>query len=76
MASVSEDKSIALWSTFDVNNIMKISTLNDYHSRAIYSCSFNYDGRLLATVYFFFLYIYYLYYFIIINDYLAIFFFL
>ncbi len=32
------------------NSILNIQTLKDYHERSIYSCSFNQDGTLLATV--------------------------
>ena len=54
MASVSEDTTIKIWIKNEDNdgknlyNLM--TTLSGYHHRAVYSCSWNYDGTLLATV--------------------------
>lgn len=54
LASASDDKTIKIWSqdeNFEKNHMYHtVSTLQGYHSRTVYSCSWNHDGTLLASV--------------------------
>ncbi len=59
MASTSDDATIKIWSKDDDGddnpNYRLVSTLHGYHSRTIYSCSWNHDGTLLASVRWYFI---------------------
>lgn len=54
MASCSDDMMIKLWyrnEEFDGKGYyLHLQTLEGFHDRVIYSCSWNYDGNILATV--------------------------
>ena len=54
LASVSDDMKTKIWrknEEFEDKDFYNhISTLEGYHDRPIYSCSWNFDGTLLATV--------------------------
>jgi len=53
MASVSDDLTVRIWARNEGDDKVKyylVSTLSGYHDRPIYSCSWNHDGTILATV--------------------------
>lgn len=54
LASCSDDTTIKVWAKDedfeDRPGYSLVSTLQSYHTRPVYSCSWNYDGTLLATV--------------------------
>lgn len=51
---MSDDLSIKVWSILDndVKNIKCVSSFDNCHIRPIYSCTFNEDGNIFATVFF------------------------
>jgi len=57
MASVSDDMKTKIWvknEEFEEKDFYNhIGTLEGYHDRPIYSCSWNYDGTFLVTVKYF-----------------------
>jgi len=54
LASVSDDTTVKIWlqgDNFEQNpSYSLVSTLQGYHKRTVYSCSWNHDGTFLATV--------------------------
>ena len=50
MVSVGDDMNVILWK-IDGNKCSMVHKLNDIHFRSIYSCSINFTGNYLATVY-------------------------
>ena len=54
LASASDDNTVKIWAqgdNFESNpSYSLVSTLQGYHKRTIYACSWNHDGTFLATV--------------------------
>ena len=54
LASTSDDATIKIWTkdedSEELPRYSLITTLQGYHTRTVYSCSWNYDDTLLATV--------------------------
>ena len=53
LISVSDDRSLVLWKIEEENyskKVSKICKISNLHERTIYSCSINFNDKLIATV--------------------------